>query len=255
MYLSKFSPSSPYQAEFQAAMEMVISFLQSELGEQIHSLYLYGSVARGCAKPGRSNLDMVMVLNRSLGTKQSTLLNTLRWHLQRRHPQVNGLSLKIAQLDQVASLEGVLNWGFLLRHCSTCVYGEDLAECFGDYQPSWEIAKFWNMDLEQWLVHHRRKMAEANDPASLLNTQYQVAKKLLRAAYSLVMHKDQQWFDEPLDCARAFLSYHPEQEVMIKRLILLYLQKPVAKRSSIAIIDQFGQWLGKQYQKTEFRIG
>ncbi|CSE08611.1 Uncharacterised protein [Vibrio cholerae] len=40
----------------------------------------------------------------------------------------------------MATLEAIFSWGFMLRHCCVCVYGDNLAECFGHYEPSWEIA-------------------------------------------------------------------------------------------------------------------
>ena len=49
----------------------------------------------------------------------------------------------------------------MLRHCCVCVYGDDLAECFGHYEPSWEIAKHWNQDVGDWLNFYRDKIAKA----------------------------------------------------------------------------------------------
>ncbi|MDW1713131.1 nucleotidyltransferase domain-containing protein, partial [Vibrio sp. Vb2865] len=41
----------------------------------------------------------------------------------------------------------------------------------------------------------------------------------------------------------------------IDRLCILLSGRPIPKRSVIGLIDAFGGWLVKQYQKTEFRIG
>ena len=41
-----------------------------------------------------------------------------------------GISLTNALAQEVASLDSIFSLGFQLRHCSVCVYGENLAECF-----------------------------------------------------------------------------------------------------------------------------
>jgi hypothetical protein len=143
----------------------------------------------------------------------------------------------------------------MLKHCCVCVYGDDLADCFGDYIPSWEIAKHWNMDVEEWVSIYRTKIVQAKDTDDLINAQVTIAKKLLRASYSVVMHKDKRWFDDPIECGKVFLQYHPEKETEIHRLGILLSGRSIPKRSVLGLLDGYGQWLVKEYQKTEFRIG
>jgi hypothetical protein len=69
------------------------------------------------------------------------------------------------------------------------------------------------------------------------------------------MYRDKNWFDDPTVCGQQFLRYHPEKQVEIERLGILLSGRSIAKRSVIGILDGFGDWLVKQYKKTEFRIG
>lgn len=66
-------------------------------------------------------------------------------------------------MSEVANLDSIFTWGFMLKHCCVCVYGDDLADCFGDYVPSWEIAKHWNMDVEDWITVYRKKNRTSED--------------------------------------------------------------------------------------------
>lgn len=54
---------------------------------------------------------------------------------------------------------------------------------------------------------------------------------------------------------RSVLQYHPEKQLEIERLGILLSGRPIPKRSVVGLLDGFGDWLVKQYQKTEFRIG
>lgn len=255
MYLSTIDPQTPFQAPYQPAIKELISFVSSGLGENLHSIYLYGSVARRAAKPGLSNIDVIIVTHKSFAEAKTALLNSIKWRFQKSYPFITEMSFKCALVSEVVSLDSIFSWGFQLRHCAVCIHGENLAECFGDYEPSWEIAKHWNMDVEDWVAVYRNRIARADKEADLIKSQKIIAKKLLRASYSLIMYRDKKWYDDPLECGQQFLRYFPEKRVEIERLGILLSGRLIAKRSVIGILDGFGDWLVNQYKKTEFRIG
>ncbi|USD33523.1 MULTISPECIES: nucleotidyltransferase domain-containing protein [Vibrio] len=255
MLLSVIDPKQPFQERYQPAINDLIAFLRGGLGDNLHSVYIYGSVARKRAKPHRSNLDVLVVTHESFSDIRTTLFNSIKWRFQKSYPFITEVSLKNTLAKEVASLESIFSWGFQLRHCSVCIYGEDLSECFGDYEPSWEIAKHWNMDVEDWVAVYRNRIARSATPEEQSKAQQIIAKKLLRASYSLVMYKDKNWFDDPVECGQNFLRYYPEKKVEIERLGILLTGRVIAKRSVIGILDGFGEWLAKQYKKTEFKIG
>jgi predicted nucleotidyltransferase len=256
MQLPVINPNIPFQSQYQPVVSSLIAYLKAGLKDNLHSVYIYGSVARKTASPGRSNIDVIVVTHRHFEAQKTTIFNTLRWRFKKDYPFVTDVSIETALVEEVASLDSLFSWGFLLRHCSVCVYGPDLAECFGHYEPSWEIAKFWNMDVADWVSYYRDKIAKSNNPDEQVKAQQNIAKKLLRASYSLVMYRDKQWIDDPVACGEQFLHYHPERQTDIERLgILLKTPRAIPKRSVIGLLDDYGQWLVKQYQKTEFRIG
>ncbi len=255
MYLPVIDSKQPFQSEFEPLIREVLMCLTSGLGQNLHSVYVYGSVARKTAVAGKSNLDLVVVTKAAFESNRATLLNTIKWRAQQGYPQVNGVSVRTVLVSDVANLDSIFTWGFMLKHCCVCIYGDDLADCFGDYVPSWEIAKHWNMDVEEWLSVYRAKIAQAKSVEEQTQAQTVIAKKLLRASYSLIMYRDKRWFDDPVECGQVFLTYHPEMQLEIERLGILLAGRAIPKRSVIGLLDSFGDWLVKQYQKTEFRIG
>ncbi|PNQ70955.1 nucleotidyltransferase [Vibrio agarivorans] len=245
----------PFQPEFEPLINETLRYLKSGLNSNLHSVYVYGSVARKTAIVGKSNLDLIVVTTSGFENNRASLLNTIKWRAQQRYSHVKGVSIRTTTVKEVINLDSLFTWGFLIKHCTHCVYGDNLGECFGDYVPSWEIAKHWNMDVAEWLTVYRSKIAQAQSIDALAFAQTIIAKKLLRASYSLVMYRDKRWFDDPIECGEIFLTYHPEKQVEIERLGILLSGRHVPKRSVIGLIDSFGAWLVKQYKKTEFRIG
>jgi len=255
MQLPVIDPTQPFQPEFQPVVNDLITFLKGGLGANLHSVYIYGSVARKTAQVGKSNLDVVVVTHRSFDDNKTTLLNTIKWRFQKSFPQVTQVSIKTAFVKDIVDLESIFTWGFMLKHCAVCVHGEDLSDCFGDFETSWEIAKHWNMDVEDWLAVYRNKIARSASPEQQVLAQVVIAKKLLRASYSLIMYRDRNWYENPIECGQQFLKYHPDKKIEVDRLGILLSGRVIPKRSVIGILDGFGEWLVKQYKKTEFRIG
>lgn len=255
MSLSVINPALPLQPEYQAPLNDLLACLTSGLESTLHSVYVYGSVARKTARPNHSNLNVIVVLNQPLDERWPILFNTVKWRFQKNFPYVTEVCLKTALVKEVASLSSLFSWGFILKHLSVCVHGNNLGDSFGSYQPSWEIAKFWNMDLEEWLTKYRHQIVKSSNGESQIKAQKMIAQKLLRASHTLIMHKDKRWYDDPLACGEGFLRYFPEKEKEIKRLGILLSGRLIAKRSVIGILDGFGGWLVQQYKRTEFRIG
>lgn len=248
-------PGKPFQHEYQTVIKELIQALQGGMGSNLHSLYLFGSVARKTAVPGKSNIDIIVVTQGPLGDRINTLINTIKWRFKKAYPFVTELSFQFTKAHEILQLESIFTWGFMLKHCCVCVYGDDLSSRYGEFEPSWEIAKYWNMDVEEWITLYRQKIAKASSPEEQSKYQVILAKKLLRASYSLIMYKDKHWYDSPVECGEGFLRYHPDKEQEIERLKILLSGRVIPKRSVIGLIDSFGDWLVKAYKKTEFRIG
>ncbi|WP_122033124.1 nucleotidyltransferase domain-containing protein [Aliivibrio sp. EL58] len=246
---------SPFQKEFEIVIRDLIGHIRSAAPKSVHSVYLYGSVARREATAGRSNLDVTLLTTVPLTNKEQTLINTIKVRFQSKYPQITGVTFTIGETAEVLQLESIFSWGFWLRHCCVCIFGDDLSTRFGDFEPSWEIAKNMNMDIEEWLEVYIKKISASQTIDSQVEHQKTIAKKLLRSCYSLVMHKDKGWYDHPILCARKFLEYYPEKQTEIERVVMLLKGRKIPKRSAVALLQEFGGWVVGEFNKIERRIG
>lgn len=62
------------QHEFSKLIQAVILGVLSTLPTPIHSIYLYGSIAKGCATPFVSDADFSIVLRQALSTNKTHAL-------------------------------------------------------------------------------------------------------------------------------------------------------------------------------------
>jgi len=134
-------PQVPLQAAFAPVVRDACATLQQGAGALLHSLYLYGSVARGEARPGASDLDLTLVLQRTPTPADSAQLERLRQALQQRHAAVvSKVDFDIGTLAQVLAPAQRCSWGYWLKHHCRCLAGTDLAARFDALAPSRGIA-------------------------------------------------------------------------------------------------------------------
>ena len=94
-------PVRPLQPEFVSLIEDARENLLQELAALLDSLYLYGSVARAIAEPGRSDLDLTLVLSRPLSSPEAEALECVRFNLETRHPEVTKIDFDVGVLEEV----------------------------------------------------------------------------------------------------------------------------------------------------------
>ncbi|UHA73217.1 nucleotidyltransferase domain-containing protein [Paenibacillus sp. 481] len=79
------NPTSLHKIDriYQELLSQLIEILKNSAGPKLHSVYIYGSVGRGEAMPGSSDIDLTVILKSSLTPQEKTLLNeatqTFKW--------------------------------------------------------------------------------------------------------------------------------------------------------------------------------
>ncbi|MEC7939262.1 MAG: nucleotidyltransferase domain-containing protein, partial [Pseudomonadota bacterium] len=137
--------------EFQEVVSAVVDSLLSDLPNQIDGIYLYGSVPRGTAVVGHSDLDVSIILNTPINPKEKRVFQHLSDIIPKAYPQVSKLDIDPGFLSEVLQPQEKFHWQFWLKHCCCCIWGNDLSIDFTRYKPSREIAQALNGDLSTFL--------------------------------------------------------------------------------------------------------
>lgn len=174
----------PPRVEPQAAFRPLLDDLRRTLARPpferaVHSVYLYGSVARGEAITGRSDLDLTLVLRDPPSPELAAQLETARLALQARHPEVSKIDFDIGHLDQARDPANRDSWGYWLKHRCRCLWGEDLASALPPLRPAKAIALALNGDYAQVLEDYARRLESASSEEKRRRLQREAAKKLI----------------------------------------------------------------------------
>ncbi|WP_299138429.1 nucleotidyltransferase domain-containing protein [uncultured Vibrio sp.] len=193
--------------EFQGVVNAVIDSLLSELPNQIDGIYLYGSVPRGTAVVGRSDLDVSIVLNTPISQRERRVFQHLSDTIPKAYPQVSKLDIDAGFLSEVLQPQEKFHWQFWLKHCCCCIWGNDLSIEFPRYKPSNEIAQALNGDLSVFL----EQMTSSFETMADADVTKVIGKKLVRAAYYFVAEKDGSWCTDLSQGAAVAKRYYPNQ--------------------------------------------
>ena len=172
---------NPIQAEFEAVVADAIVSISVALGSMLHGLYLYGSVARGCAVPRKSDLDLTIVLARLASGQERALLEKLRLDLEVRHSVIVKVDFDIGVLADVLDPANLPSWGYWLKHECRCIHGDDLGQRFDAFMPSRKIAEAVNGDYVETLNDYASRISSAADLITAKRLQKEAARKLVRA--------------------------------------------------------------------------
>ncbi|SIN87451.1 hypothetical protein [Salinivibrio sp. ES.052] len=247
---------APLQSDFIPVMIKAVKQLRRLLGNRLHSVYISGDLVWRRAVVKESVLSLTVVCQQALTLDQSNALNTLLWRLKTSHHKIiNDCHIDIVTTSHVRDLSQVFHWGFFFKHRAICLYGQDLSVSFGLFEASWEVAKAMNPDLSGKLARAKQKVTAASTWNTQLNTAQWIADTLIRGAFGLVMHKEGRWSESLEECAEAFIKHYPAQKTTVERLFILLERKPVKKRAVMTLLNDFGDWLIKEYARIDFKIG
>ncbi len=241
-------PSRPLQPAFVALVEDALASLQQALGPLLHSVYLYGSVARAQARPGVSDLDLTLVLTRPLAADEAALLEQQRLALQARHPEVSKVDFDIGVLADIRNPAHWYSWGYWLKHECRCIHGADLGLQFAAFAPSAAVARAVNGDYVQVLQGYIASIAAAQELATLRRLQKEAARKLVRATNVLRPAEGGGWPRSLEDYVRYFSERFPH---MAERaaFFLRQAEAPTASAEDFnAQLEAFIAWMQGQAQ-------
>ncbi|WP_221563353.1 nucleotidyltransferase family protein [Alkalihalobacillus sp. TS-13] len=218
----------------------------------LHSVYVYGSVARGEAVAVKSDLDLLVMFDDKLCAEELAELKTVTKALSRKyHSLVRDVGIAVANYDYVVDPANYYEQAFLKELC-VCVHGEDLRERFGPYKLTSEIAISFNGDIREVLDRTiiRLEAATIDEFKTLLQN---LARKLIRTYYSMVMVRAQIWSTRLHEQSDVFIQYFPHKEPIIRTLQKWIEEPPLNLELVLDLFQSEGKWVTANFER-EARI-
>lgn len=224
--------------------------LPRAFGPRLHSAYLYGSIPRGTARVGRSDLDLLVALREEPTDADREAARTLGEAVDKEFPQVDGVGTLLFGRARLLSELERYDLGWFVACLCTPLLGEDLAERLPRYRPDSLLARETNGDLALFLPRWRERIsgAEDSDEARRPLVRF-MSRHLVRTAFTLVMPRWNGWTSDLREMAEAFAAYYPRRAAQLRAAAVRGYDPcgyPDVLRS---YVDDLGPWLAEEYAR------
>lgn len=233
------------QPQFQALLtDVCLTLARPE--PLLDGIYLYGSVARGDAVPGVSDLDLTLILHSPPTSQDLEMLESKRRTLESRHAEVTKIDFDIGSRAEVLAPDNRLSWGYWLKHHCRCLWGNDLTQRFDRFKPSRDIAIAVNGDFESVLTRYADLIDQATTPTQSLRLQREASRKLIRSTQVLRSEQDLMWPQTLEELVEQFVQHYPSMRMQIS-FFLSQARNPDAKPKKFTTqLHHFLTWMATQ---------
>lgn len=228
------------QENWKAVIDDLIELYKKTYGDKLKSVYIRGSVAKGEAVDGISDLDSFAYVDLS---KEEISGNKSykegRKGVEEKYPFVESVEFEGCPLEAAKDDTVLLNQ-------SLCVYGEP------EQYPKLKTGK--EMAIHAPTFHNRFKWFEefsSEEHSEERNKEVCVwlMKGLLRTGFELVMERSKKYTRDLYPCYEGFSKYYPEKESEMKE-VLHYALNPTGDINKIKVIQEdIGQFVLSEIPK------
>jgi hypothetical protein len=230
------------QPEYQDVPGAAAGLLSGELGSRLHSAYLYGSVARGNAVPGRSDVDLIAVLLAAPTDQDRHRATRAEQALTRRFPVLFSAGVGLTHLQEVRSPAQRYGLQVFLRELAVCICGRDLRPELPATKPSAAVAAGFHTDTRAVLARARETLATSTDPEVVRSACRGASRRMVQVAFAVVMARRGGWATVLEEQAAAVGAAFPEWAEAARRAAEQGRQ-PVADAEVVQeLLDTFGRW-------------
>jgi len=250
-YLTKLADTSKLQPEWHKATKTLQDAYLDKFGDAVHSIYVRGSIAKGQAVEGVSDLDSFAVVHEGLDPAKMHGQDVFReWalgleeDLKVSYPFVAGVEVDLTPFDTATDSSSL--YAFIIKMEAVCIYGDDLAARLPGYKAGPAIAfqtQNFHSHLAIFLDEYLQE-PEEEKPSFIV----WMMRRFLRLGMELVMVREQRYTRDLYLCYESFSNDYPEQEENVYQALELAVN-PVASSETFAFAKDFGAWLATETQE------
>ncbi|MFD5080311.1 nucleotidyltransferase [Streptomyces sp. NPDC058371] len=218
-------------------------------GARLHSAYLYGSIPRGTARVGRSDLDLLLALREGPTETDRADARSLDQALDKEFPQIDGSGTLLVSRARLLSDLETYDLGWFVACLCTRLLGEDLAEYLPRYRPDALLARETNGDLALFLSRWRERIAGAGTDDARRALVRSMSRHLVRTGFTLVMPRWNGWTSDLHEMAEAFGQYYPERAAELRDAAVRGYAPSGEPAVLRAYLDDLGPWLAEEYAR------
>lgn len=183
--------------------------------DNLHSVYIRGSVAQGTMISGVSDLDSFCLVRNQVTENEDNCLQLMVNKIAAKYPFANGIEALAFTVDEALTNE---SYKFLIKILALCVWGEEVGSKIGKYQVSVSALDFCTRinDLNQRFLKYATMLKDDNEARRYCVS---ISKLALRIAFDIVMLREARFTRDLYYCWESYAKYYPQHASLLKEFL------------------------------------
>ena len=238
------------QPEWTPIIAEVVDFYKAHCAENLMSVYVRGSVAKGEAVDNVSDLDTFCVVSEDCKVPSKTIEAFGKILLEKfpfsTHTEICFVKKSSVFEDFPPRKRSI--WAELIKTQSICVYGNSIAHELLPFHLKDMIghAFYLRRDLEKFKQYFEE---DAGNPDDLNSTCIWICRRVVRAGFDLVMLRENKFTRDLYLCYESFSKYFPERENEMRMILHRALHPTDNKEILEGELEKICPWLVVQIEK------
>ncbi|CAM9215761.1 nucleotidyltransferase family protein [Acinetobacter bereziniae] len=230
------------QSEFELVLMQVINVFCSEFPTELHSVYVYGSVAKGTAVIGQSDLDLCVVFVQPVDDVERKI-SQIKSDIMALTGFFSKIDVDIGVLQDVLNENNRKSWGAWIKFFCHPLYGEDLSKQFENVEIDRSVILAINQGYDQEIQHYFEMLATTRlDLQDSVNLKKSVLKRIIRLL-PLTWLEIEQWPVNLDNTVLQALQKYPEQKPMFEYLLKELENPDVLSRDCLDQVREIYLWV------------
>lgn len=230
------------QSEFEPVLVQVINAFCTEFPTELHSVYVYGSVAKGTAVIGQSDLDLCVIFVQPVYEVERKI-SQIKSDIMALTGFFSKVDVDIGVLQDVLNENNRKSWGAWIKFFCHLVYGEDLSKQFENVEIDRSVIQAINQGYDQEIQHYFDMLMTAQlSVKDSTNLKKSVLKRIIRLL-PLTWLEIEQWPVNLENTVLQAIQNYPEQKPMFQYLLKELENPDVLSRDYLDQVQEIYLWV------------
>jgi len=212
------------------------------MGENLHSVYVRGSIPRGTAVSGVSDVDTFAIITGDRWQHDLSWIAEAEQKLSKQYPFQTGVEMQLITLNELHEGKDIESIRFTIKILSTCVWGQDIRRLI----PSYKLGRYLIKDslrLEKEINEVTQALSKEQSGETVEMLCRWIMKVIIRAGHSLVIFKEGSYSRDLFPCYTGFCKHYPERAEEMKYALELAIEPIKDQQALLRFLKMFGSWL------------
>ncbi len=231
------------QPAFLEVIQEVKNTCFQSLQDDLHSIYIRGSVPRGIGIEGIADIDVIILVRKAPKDIDLEWSENIEQQLLQKFNSISGVELSFYDVEEVLHSNRFSFISFMIQTHGICIFGEDIRPRLPKYKVSKELAYEHLNHLQAQVEQACEELIHNKGREDIEDCCRWIMKIVVRAGLALTIDKAGLYSRDLYPAYELFSKHFPEQEHNMRRA-LRYAVNPIDDIIEIlAFLDNFGGWM------------